>query len=429
MRKSERSTACWALGLLFGLAVSCGLSHSFPEPFISTIDTDAPTVAPKFMTRGHLYKAIIGDSIELPCRVKDLGTYVLLWRRGTSVLTAANLMVTRDPRFKLVQGYNLQIANVKIQDAGDYICQIGDNESRDQVHTLEILVPPTIRVVPQNRQITARKGSTVTLECKASGNPVPAIYWHKKDAFTGASHLSESPTLLLERVDRHHAGIYQCTADNGVREAVHVDIEVTVLSPPDITVEKTWVHASEGFDIDLACIVHGDVNSEMLWYQNSFLLDPTDRRSMLSKGEKYTLNIRNFQQSDFGNYSCVADNALGRTKKYIEVSGRPGPATFLSPAYSNYLDRYNLTYTIESIPPLDEIKLLYRKLMISDIHQFYTRNFELTPNELEFVMSSISNNGQSKRFSGALSHQLLLLLVAATTAGLAMLLGHLNPLH
>ena len=63
--------------------------------------------------------------------------------------------------------------------------------------------------------------------------------------------------------------------------------------------------------------------------------------------------------------SCVADNALGRTKKYIEVSGRPGPAAFQSPAYSNYLDRYNLTYTIESIPPLDEIKLLYRKLMVS----------------------------------------------------------------
>ncbi|KAL1397517.1 hypothetical protein pipiens_002511 [Culex pipiens pipiens] len=340
-----------------------GLCLARPDPYHSASDVELQTVAPKFMTRGHLYKAIIGDSIELPCKVKDLGSYVLLWRRGTSVLTAANLMVTRDARFKLIEGYNLQIANVKIQDAGDYICQIGDNESRDQVHTLEILVPPTIRVVPQNRQITARKGSTVTMECKASGNPVPAIYWHKKDSFAGSSHLSESTTMVLERVDRHHAGIYQCTADNGVREAVHADIEVTVLSPPDITVEKTWVHASEGFDIDLMCTVHGDVNSEMLWYQNSFLLDPTDRRSMYSKGDKYTLNIRNFQQSDFGNYSCVADNALGRTKKYIEVSGRPGPANFLSPAYSNYLDRYNLTYTIESIPPLDEIKLLYRKLM------------------------------------------------------------------
>lgn len=42
------------------------------------------------------------------------------------------------------------------------------------------LVPPTLRAVPQNGQVSARKGSTVTLECKASGNPVPTIYWFKK---------------------------------------------------------------------------------------------------------------------------------------------------------------------------------------------------------------------------------------------------------
>lgn len=120
-----------------------------------------------------------------------LGSYILLWRRGTSVLTAATLMITRDPRLKLVDGYNLQISDVKIQDAGDYVCQIGDQESKDQVHTLEILgmikkisfflfiylkinpfitlVPPTLRAVPETGQVTARKGSTVTLECKASG--------------------------------------------------------------------------------------------------------------------------------------------------------------------------------------------------------------------------------------------------------------------
>lgn len=118
------------------------------------------------------------------------------------MLTAANLMVTRDNRFKLVDGYNLQIANVRIQDAGivicdiierkfshvffstctgDYVCQIGDSEeAKDQVHTVEILVPPSVRPVPQNGQITARKGSTVTLECRASGNPVPNIYFYKK---------------------------------------------------------------------------------------------------------------------------------------------------------------------------------------------------------------------------------------------------------
>lgn len=42
-----------------------------------------------------------------------------------------------------------------------------------------------------------------------------------------------------------------------------------------------------------------------MWYQNSFLLDPTDRRAMFSKGEKFILNISNFQQTDFGNYRLV----------------------------------------------------------------------------------------------------------------------------
>lgn len=53
-------------------------------------------------------------------------------------------------------------------------------------------------------------------------------------------------------------------------------------------------------------------------------------------------------------FSCVADNALGRTKKYIEISGRPGPAEFISPTFSGSLEYYNLTWSVESIPPLDE---------------------------------------------------------------------------
>lgn len=63
-------------------------------------------------------------------------------------------------------------------------------------------------------------------------------------------------------------------------------------------------------------------------------------------------------------YSCVADNSLGRAKKYIEVSGRPGPAEFHSSLYSRSKDSYNLTWSIESIPPLEEIRLLYRKLNV-----------------------------------------------------------------
>ncbi|EDS42308.1 conserved hypothetical protein [Culex quinquefasciatus] len=66
-------------------------------------------------------------------------TLVLLWRRGSNVLTASQLMVTRDERVRLVNGYNLEISELEPQDAGDYVCQISDKINKDQVHTVEIL--------------------------------------------------------------------------------------------------------------------------------------------------------------------------------------------------------------------------------------------------------------------------------------------------
>ena len=64
---------------------------------------------------------------------------MLLWRRGSNVLTARDLMVTRDDRVKLMNGYNLEISDLEPQDAGDYVCQISDKVNKDQVHTVEIL--------------------------------------------------------------------------------------------------------------------------------------------------------------------------------------------------------------------------------------------------------------------------------------------------
>lgn len=67
------------------------------------------------------------------------GALVLLWRRGSNVLTASQMMVTQDERIRLMDGYNLEIAQLEPQDAGDYVCQISDKVNKDQIHTVEIL--------------------------------------------------------------------------------------------------------------------------------------------------------------------------------------------------------------------------------------------------------------------------------------------------
>lgn len=63
----------------------------------------------------------------------------MLWRRGANVLTAANIIVTRDDRFRLVDGTSLQINRLEPHDAGDYICQISDHVNKDLIHTVEIM--------------------------------------------------------------------------------------------------------------------------------------------------------------------------------------------------------------------------------------------------------------------------------------------------
>ncbi|XP_052863574.1 limbic system-associated membrane protein [Anopheles cruzii] len=351
-------------------AVTSVGSHHFGSS--SSKGSSAPNngLVPRFTSRGHTYRAVVGDTLVLPCEVENLGTLVLLWRRGSNVLTASQLMVTRDERIRLVNGYNLEISELEPQDAGDYVCQISDKVNKDQVHTVEILVPPSVRAIPPTGQVTARKGGAVTLECKASGNPVPSIYWTKRSgAGKSASKIGEGPVLSLERVERQQAGVYQCTADNSVGDPVTVDMRLDVLYPPDISVEKSWIHSGEGFEAQLECIVHADPQPTVSWNQNSFPLQPTDRRTMSSRGNRHTLTIRHVQQEDFGNYSCVADNSLGRSKKYMEVSGRPGPADFLSPPWSRSTDSFNLTWKVESYPPLQEVRLLYRKLMMNETFQ------------------------------------------------------------
>lgn len=68
-------------------------------------------------------------------------------------------------------------------------------------------------------------------------------------------------------------------------------------------------------------------------------LDTTERHIMENRGSRHTLIIRKVHPQDFGNYSCNAENQLGKSKKYLMLSGKPNTAIFRSAPISQYKDR------------------------------------------------------------------------------------------
>jgi len=93
---------------------------------------------PVISSRAEKLVAREGESVSLPCEVKDLGSYVILWKKGiATILYAGSLQVLKEPRMKQSKDA-LLISDLKMSDAGEYTCQVSYSSPLEIVHTLQI---------------------------------------------------------------------------------------------------------------------------------------------------------------------------------------------------------------------------------------------------------------------------------------------------
>lgn len=137
--------------------------------------------------------------------------------------------------------------------------------------------------------------------------------------------------------------------------------------------------------------------SQVSWYRRQKKLHETDRLLFQTKGSRQTLYIRKVNPTDFGNYSCRAENALGEARTFTELSGlffqkdsrpqtsfiiaifnftgRPRPPRFTSDAIGHRPHSYNITWSTDSFEPITEYKLLFRRSDVSWIRDVVTLLF------------------------------------------------------
>ncbi|CAH1377008.1 unnamed protein product [Tenebrio molitor] len=358
--------------------LTCG-ADAQNYPGLNDLDMPPEGKPPTFVTPGQTYRIATGSTVVLPCRITPSGSYVLAWKRGIAVLTAGPVKVTPDPRVRLLPspvsssslpgipelsggGYSLELKDVRPQDAGDYACQMGTMEPREIIHTLEILVPPRIHYVSHTGPLEVLQGATVKMECRASGNPVPTVAWTRKNNVLPSGERSVSGlSLVIQHADRHSAGQYQCSADNGVGQPDTRHITLNVLYGPEVETERATVHTGIGLEAQLVCIVHAEPAPQVLWFKDTAQLGTTEQHAAHARGNRYTLVIRNVTSADFGNYSCVASNSHGKGRGQLTLTGTAGLAVFDSPPLGTEKDTYNISWSVNSHAAITEYRLFYRQ--------------------------------------------------------------------
>ncbi|XP_049689770.1 MAM domain-containing glycosylphosphatidylinositol anchor protein 1 isoform X3 [Accipiter gentilis] len=235
------------------------------------------------------------------------------------------------PPNSLVQGGNLTIWRIHVEDSGYYNCTAINNVGNPAKKTVNLLVrlPPTISVPKGQSTITVREGSRAELQCEVRGKPKPPIIWSRVDKETpmpSGSMTMETydGKLRLESVSREMSGTYKCQTAryNGFnirpREAL---VQLNVQFPPMVEPAFQDVRQGVGRSVTLRCtMLKGSpmkVATSVWRFNGTLLVQP------LSEQQDYSeLKVDSVSRETSGSYECSISNDVGVSTCLFQVSAK-----------------------------------------------------------------------------------------------------------
>ncbi|XP_046737511.1 zwei Ig domain protein zig-8-like isoform X1 [Diprion similis] len=232
--------------ILFFFVVFCGGevfgSRRFWTDFLEEWPT--PGTGPYFDTTVQSnVTGLVGKTVHLVCKVKNLGNRTVSWvrHRDIHLLTVGRYTYTSDQRFEALHSphseeWTLRIRYPQRKDSGLYECQISTTPPMGHPVYLSVVEP--ITEIVGGPDLFINKGSTINLTChvKFAPEPPPTMIWsHNREAINfdsprgGISLVTEkgpvtSSRLLIQKAILNDSGLYTCAPGNANPTNVRVHI-------------------------------------------------------------------------------------------------------------------------------------------------------------------------------------------------------------
>ncbi|XP_076767218.1 zwei Ig domain protein zig-8 [Xylocopa sonorina] len=186
---------------------------------------------------------LVGKTIQLVCKVKNLGNRTVSWvrHRDIHLLTVGRYTYTSDQRFEAMhtprtEEWTLRIRYPQQKDSGIYECQVSTNPPIGHFVYLNVVEP--ITEIAGGPDLFIDKDSTINLTClvKYAPEPPSMIVWsHNHEAINfdsprgGINLVTEkgpvtSSRLLIQKAIEKDSGLYTCSPSNSNPSIVRVHI-------------------------------------------------------------------------------------------------------------------------------------------------------------------------------------------------------------
>ena len=111
-----------------------------------------------------------GDTLTLYCPLYVTNNSVILWSRDDRILFAGSLKIKNDDRYQLIND-NLIIRQANINDAGDIMCQVEDEDRKLSKFVYNVIVlEPAGADIRVGSYLAVKKGTQLALNCVGSSN-------------------------------------------------------------------------------------------------------------------------------------------------------------------------------------------------------------------------------------------------------------------
>uniref|UniRef100_A0A8C5DRY3 Ig-like domain-containing protein n=1 Tax=Gouania willdenowi TaxID=441366 RepID=A0A8C5DRY3_GOUWI len=291
-----------------------------------------------------------GSNVYIHCSATGAPLPVIRWATPDGVQLAASQIVTGLNLFVLTNG-TLFIRGLNPGNAGRYECTASNAvASSKRMVMLNAMKNPFLSkasITSSSPEKTeAIYGSKVLLNCVANGEPEPRIIWRTPSKKLVDAQYSFDPrvkvftngTITIHSVTKDDSGDYLCVARNKMGDD-YILFQVNVLTRA-AKIEKKQLRSNQevvhGGNLKVDCVASGFPNPEISWALPDGTMVNLVKKidgGGVGRSRRYvvfdngTLYFNDVGLPEEGDYTCYAENQLGKDEMKVRVKVKVAPSS------------------------------------------------------------------------------------------------------